>query len=116
MFGIPVTLLPTDHTSLSAYVQAMYDSEILTVSAAARDTARQIFSPGKIWLRVPKAYMALTAGMLPERLRRDFGFPYGDTERRSSERAITFIRSAYPFLPERLRYVGPSYARKLVTA
>src|SRR5205807_2581140 len=69
--------------------------------------ARQIFSPKKWWLRVPNSYMALTAGMLPERLRRDFDLPYGDTERSRSERAIAIIRRIYPQLPERLRYVGP---------
>lgn len=106
MFGIPQGLLPTEHSGLGAYIEAMYESNILTVSARARDIARRIFSPGR-GFRVPKAYMALTASMLPERLRHDFGLPCGNAERRSSERAIALVRGAYPFLPERVRYVGP---------
>ena len=106
VFGVPESLLPTEHTGLSAYMEAMYDSNILTVSATARSIARQIFSPGK-GFRVPRTYMALTSSMLPERLRRDFGLAYGDAERRGSERTIAFIRGVYSFLPERLRYVGP---------
>ena len=51
--------------------------------------------------------MALTAGILPERLRRDFRLPYGDPERRRSERALAWVRRIYPSLPARLRYVGP---------
>jgi len=51
--------------------------------------------------------LALTSGTLPERLRRDFGLSYSETERRSSERALNLIRRAYQLLPVRLRYVGP---------
>jgi len=107
MFGIPAHLLPADSAGLRMYMQAMYESDILTVSAAARHVAAQIFSPTPVWLRIPRTYMALTAGMLPERLRRDFGLDYGNAERRKSERAIALIRRVYPVLPARLRYVGP---------
>ena len=107
MFGIPAHLLPADSAGLRMYMQAMYESDILTVSAAARHVAAQIFSPTPVWLRIPRTYMALTAGMLPERLRRDFGLDYGNAERRKSERAIALIRRFYPVLPARLRYVGP---------
>ena len=51
--------------------------------------------------------MSLTAGMLPERLRREFGLSYGAPERRRSDRALTVVRRVYPHLPVRLRYVGP---------
>ena len=106
MFGIPSHLLPADYTGLSTYVQAMCDSDILSVSAAARHIATQIFAPSMIW-RIPRTYMGLTAGMLPERLRRDFGLPFGDPERRRSDRALVVFRRIYPHLPARLRYVGP---------
>ena len=51
--------------------------------------------------------MALTAGMLPERLRREFGLSYGAPERGRSNGALSVIRHVYPHLPARLRYVGP---------
>jgi len=106
MFGIPRHLLPTNHASLTLYVRAMCDSDILTVSAAARHIATQIFAPSRFW-RVPRTYMALTAGMLPERLRREFGLSFGAPERRRSDRALAVVRRVYPRLPARLRYVGP---------
>ena len=106
MFGIPRHLLPTNHASLTLYVRAMCDSDILTVSAAARHIATQIFAPSRIW-RVPRTYMALTAGMLPERLRREFGLSFGDPECHRSDRALAVVRRVYPHLPARLRYVGP---------
>ena len=42
---------------------------MLTVSPAARKIAEQIFSGGATKLRAPKWYLALTAHLLPERLR-----------------------------------------------
>ncbi len=107
MFGIPGNLLPANSIGLNLYMQAMYESDILTVSGAARHVAAQIYSPSRVWLRIPRAYIGLTAGMLPERLRREFGFDYGDAERCSGERAIALMRRVYPVLPARPRYVGP---------
>jgi uncharacterized protein (DUF2236 family) len=107
LFGIPSTLLPADYMGLNAYVGAMCDSDILTVSAAGRRIAAEIFAWRGSWFRIPGRYRVLTAGMLPERLRRDFGLNYADAEQRSSERALRLIRHAYRLLPTRLRYVGP---------
>jgi len=106
MFGIPRHMLPTTHASLTLYVRAMCDSDFLTVSAAARHIATQIFAPSRIW-RVPRTYMNLTAGMLPERLRREFELAYNAPECRRSDRALAVVRRVYPHLPARLRYVGP---------
>jgi uncharacterized protein (DUF2236 family) len=105
MFGIPRTLLPGTYSEFTAYTAAMCESEILTVSDAAQTIAERLFAGG--WLRIPTSYRALTSGMLPERLRRDFGFSYGDIERRIAERAVERIRHVYQLLPPRLRYVGP---------
>jgi len=56
--------------------------------------------------------MTLTAGMLPERLRREFALPYDDAERRRSERALAVVRRVYRLLPDQLRYVGPYHEAK----
>jgi uncharacterized protein (DUF2236 family) len=107
MFGIPHNALPADYTGLASYIEAMCDSDILTVSAAARHVAGQIFTPSSTWVRVPRTYLALTYGTLPDRLRREFDGSHSEPERRSSERALNLIRRAYQLLPMRLRYVGP---------
>jgi uncharacterized protein (DUF2236 family) len=107
LFGIPETLMAADYNEFTAYAEAMFHSDILTVSAVAQRIAEQIFAGPSRWLRVPASYRAVTSGMLPERLRRGFGFSYGDAERRVGERAVKSIRRAYPLLPPRLRYVGP---------
>jgi uncharacterized protein (DUF2236 family) len=107
LFGIPQECLVPDWRSFRTYTRAMADSDVLTVSPAARDIATQIFSGRVTGVGVPLWYRALTAEMLPERLRMAFGFPFGEPERRSASRALTWMRRTYPFLPDRLRTVGP---------
>ena len=107
LFGVRPADLPADWTSFAAYTEAMSRSDSLAVSPAARDIAQQIFSGSATGLRVPGWYRALTAHLLPERLREEFGFEFGEREARSMKRALAWIRRIYPRLPMRLRAVGP---------
>lgn len=107
LFGLTPADLPADWASFVAYNEAMVQSDILSVSAAARDVAGQIFSGGGTWLRPPRWYQALSVRMLPERLRMEFGFCFDEHERSAADRALAWIRRVYPTLPARLRTVGP---------
>jgi uncharacterized protein (DUF2236 family) len=107
LFGIPQTSLPSNWEEFIAYNRAMWDSETLTVTPEARALAEQVLRGAKAWLRAPKWYGAVTAGMLPRQLRQAYRVPYGEAEQRIAEAAIARIRCIYPALPERLRYVGP---------
>jgi uncharacterized protein (DUF2236 family) len=107
LFGIPPDSLAPDWKSFLAYREAMAESDVLTVSPAARDIAHQIFSGAATRIRPPMWYRALTAQMLPARLREEFELPFEDTEHRSASRALKWMRRTYPLLPDRLRMVGP---------
>jgi uncharacterized protein (DUF2236 family) len=107
LFGIPPDSLPSDWASFLAYGDAMAASDVLTVSPAARDIAQQIFSGRVTGIRPPLWYRALTAQLLPERLREAFELPLGDAERQSAARALVWLRRIYPSLPRWLRTVGP---------
>jgi uncharacterized protein (DUF2236 family) len=107
LFGIPQSCLPPTWDAFTAYNEAMWESEVLSVSAEARAIAGQILQGSRIWLRPPGWYRAITARMLPPRLRADFGLHYGQAEHDAAETAIAWVRRVYPALPERLRYVGP---------
>jgi uncharacterized protein (DUF2236 family) len=50
---------------------------------------------------------ALTAHLLPERLRGEFGLVFGEREQRRMNLALALIRRLYPRLPMRIRAVGP---------
>ncbi|MEH2688765.1 DUF2236 domain-containing protein [Bradyrhizobium diazoefficiens] len=107
LFGLTGDDLPADWSGFAAYTAAMVQSETLTVSPAAREIATQIFTGARPWLRPPRWYRALTASLLPERLRAGFGFELDERDIRSADNAVKWIRRAYPKLPDRLRYVGP---------
>ncbi|WFU78971.1 oxygenase MpaB family protein [Bradyrhizobium sp. CIAT3101] len=107
LFGLTGDDLPADWCGFAAYNAAMARSDTLTVSPAAREIATQIFGGARPWLRPPRWYRALTARMLPERLRTGFGLELDARDKRSADNALRWIRRAYPRLPERLRYVGP---------
>ena len=49
----------------------------------------------------------MTVSLLPPRLRHEFGLPYGPSDHRSAERALTVLRRVHPWVPTRLRHVAP---------
>lgn len=107
LFGIPDGCLPRDWAAFSAYTAAMAQSDTLFVTDEARIMAHRLLAGADTWLPVPASYRALTAALLPSRTREAFGLPYGAAEQRAVRRLIAVIRRVYPFLPARLRYVGP---------
>jgi uncharacterized protein (DUF2236 family) len=107
LFGIPQGALPENWTDFARYVDEMLVSQILAVSDAGRRIAAELFSGAATRWRTPMWYRALTAHLLPPRLRQDFALPYGPSEHRSAQRALTTLRYLYPWMPTRLRYVGP---------
>lgn len=107
LFGLGADDLPADWGDFAAYTAAMTQSDTLTVSAAAREIATQIFSGARPWLRPPRWYRALTAKLLPEQLRAGFGFELDERDVWAADNAVRWIRRIYPKLPDRLRYVGP---------
>ena len=107
LFGLRQADLPSDWASFTAYNEAMSRSDILNVTPAARKIAEQIFLSRATGLRPPKWYLALTAHLLPEQLRGEFGLSFGEREQRSAKLALARIRRLYPRLPMRLRAVGP---------
>lgn len=107
LFGLKSSDLPADWASFAAYNTAMAQSDTLAVSTAAREVAGHIFTGARPWLRPPRWYLALSVGMLPERLRAGFAFDVDERDRRAADRALAWLRRVYPHLPSRLRYVGP---------
>ncbi len=107
LFGIDPSVLPKDWSAFSAYLDDMKQSDTLTVISPARDMAHRLLSGTNTWLPIPGAYRALTTALLPPRLRRAFELPYGNSERRASERLTACMRRFYSALPPRVRYVGP---------
>src|SRR5260370_21100217 len=107
LFGIPQDALPQGWADFAGYVDQMLASDLLAVSDAARHIAAELFAGAGTCWRMPLWYRAVTAGLLPPRLRQDFGLAYGTAEHRSAKQATAVLRCVYPWIPSSLRYVAP---------
>lgn len=107
MFGLEPEDLPPTWADFAADFDAMLGSDQLAVTGAARAIAAEVLAGAGSRLRAPGWYRALTAGLLPEGLRRGFDLPFGDAERGRADRALHRLRRLYPMLPARLRHVAP---------
>ena len=107
LFGIPQSALPQSWADFARYVDDMLTSDTLVVGSAARSIAAELFSGAGARLRAPFWYRALTASLLPPRLRDAFELPYGPSELRSVERVLAVFCHVHPWVPGRLRYVAP---------
>jgi uncharacterized protein (DUF2236 family) len=107
LFGIPPDALPADWNAFVAYTEGMMETEVLTVGSAGREIARSLLAGENRRVRPPVWYQALTAQMLPKRLRAAFGLRAAERDYAQADRALAWIRGMYPLVPERLRTVGP---------
>jgi len=84
----------------------MWTSDTLAVSRPVAEMARFLLTPRRPWLRaLIDEYEVLTAGMMPHRLREEYGFAYSPHRFRRAERRL---RMLHRMTPRRLRYI-PSY-------
>lgn len=108
MYGIPAEIVPAGWEAFERYNQAMWEGPGLAVTPEARAIAQVLLIEGaKPWLRPPRWYLALTARLMPPRLREAYELPFGLHEQRLAAGWLQRLRRLYPRLPERLRTVGP---------
>jgi uncharacterized protein (DUF2236 family) len=103
--GIPAGQLPRSSSELRLYMQSMLDGPELTITEPARRLARELFRPvprvmqPAMWLaRLP------AAGLLPPRLRAEYGFAWGPGSALALRVSAGTVRSALWLLPRSLRH------------
>jgi uncharacterized protein (DUF2236 family) len=75
LFDIPEHLIPPSYKDFQSYMNDTLQSDVITAGDTARDIARGLFSSsveGSLLFLVS----AVGIGLLPERLQREFGFPW----------------------------------------
>jgi uncharacterized protein (DUF2236 family) len=110
LLGIPHAAYPPTLADFRAYMSAMLAGKELQVDDRARDLASYVLRP-RLHAVPSVAYwpiQAITAALLPERLRRDYRLPLGRSERL----LFRALRAGLPVLvralPPRLRQVPPA--------
>ncbi len=108
LFGIPRAALPSGWPEFEAYNRQMWASSELTVTPAAREIAELLFRPPLLGLGpLMRWYRVITAGLLPERLRVEFGLSFGRARERAAFVASIRLLQGQRWLPRRLRYLPP---------
>lgn len=111
LFGIPDSVLPPSHAKFVEYQRDMLSSDVIRVGAPAREIASFLFKSPSPAFRPLFAWLStLTTGLLPPRLRAEFGFSWTRSDRAVFHTSLAAVRRVYPRLPRRLRYV-PAYVR-----
>ncbi len=114
LFGIAEHVAPPDWTTFQRYVASMYaPGSPVCVGRPAREMARFLMRPPQTALGVlSRWYEPITAMLLPERIREEFGFEIGAKERMLFRASVAALRRAYPRLPSGLRFL-PAYNEAL---
>ncbi|MFF1878265.1 oxygenase MpaB family protein [Leifsonia sp. NPDC058230] len=102
---VPAEAWPADRAAFASYWEQMLTT--LRPNDATRAVARQILYPRAIpvWMRMlfPGARL-VTAGLLPEQLRQDFGLPWTERAARSFDRWMRWAAVVYPRIPASWRH------------
>lgn len=99
--GLTRSQMPPTYADFQDYMQAMLQSNVLTVGPQARDIARALYTPSPAG-RVARQLSFIGIGLLPAHLRTAFGFGWSDADERRLRRLAAFSRRVRPLLPDLL--------------
>jgi uncharacterized protein (DUF2236 family) len=109
LFGIADEIVPRTWADFTAYCARMFESDELGVGRPAREIARFLMAPASAAMKPPmRWYAALTAGMMPPRLRDAFALPFDRADRLAYDASVRALRRTWPLIPERVRF-RPEY-------
>ena len=100
-FGIPAELMPPTYDDFECYVDAMLDSDALTVGPAARDVVQALFAPALLGPAI-RLSSFISMGLTPPRLRAAFGLSWSDTHEQRFQQLGALSRRLRPLTPDPL--------------
>lgn len=108
LFGIPESVLPDSWDGFIEYFDGVVNSDLLAVGDVGRQLVEYIFSM-KAWLiPVLNRHKLHTTVLLPERLRREFGFPELTPRVQASfDFDVKLIGTVMHFAPDNIKYMPP---------
>ena len=98
--------VPRTWADLRTYVEATYQSGRLVVSEQAGQVATAVLAPRMAWLIAPAAAAnrLVTVGLLPDALRRQFGFSWSEGEERRLRTVLRAIHATRRLVPGQLPF------------
>ncbi|HET8576602.1 MAG TPA: oxygenase MpaB family protein, partial [Methylomirabilota bacterium] len=106
LLGIPPAQVPYNAAELAAYMKRMLESGEITVTATARELAREVISPPAPWPARPLLALARlpAVGLLPPPIREAYGFEWTTRQARALSLLERLVRRTLPLVPSPLRY------------
>jgi uncharacterized protein (DUF2236 family) len=113
LFGVPRAALPGDYAAFHRSFEDTVEGSALVVDATARALAADVLG-GAFPAPPPldRVRDVVLAGLLPDRLRRDYGLPWGRADRLLFDSVRRSVRAAAPRLPAAVRF-WPHYRTAL---
>jgi uncharacterized protein (DUF2236 family) len=109
LFGLRDEILPPDWHAFTTYFARMVEGDELAVGRPAREIATFLLSArGAPLSPVMRVYAAITAGMLPPKLREAYGLRFSRADALAYEASLGALRRTWAHLPARLR-LRPEY-------
>ena len=110
LLGLANARYPAELDDFRRYLAAMLEGRDLVVDARARELAGAVLRPRLRGMPAPayRPIEVLTAGLLPERLRREYRFRWGAPERAVYRVARAGLPRLVAVLPRRFRQVPPA--------
>jgi uncharacterized protein (DUF2236 family) len=106
LLGVPDAMVPATLEAFQEYVKATVASDAIAVSSAAASLARSILYPPPWYLKpVAPLNVLVTAGLLPPKLRRQYGLHWNGRREKILRVVARAMRAALPFIPAALRVV-----------
>jgi uncharacterized protein (DUF2236 family) len=98
--------VPRSWAATQAYLEEMYRSGSIAVGSDARELAAAVLAPPLSTFIAPVAWAnrLVTVGLLPEPLRRGYGFGWSDSRQRSLDRCLSAIAGARAITPRVLAW------------
>jgi uncharacterized protein (DUF2236 family) len=112
LLGIPASAYPPSLEAFDGYLAGMINGPDLIVDRRARELGAAVVRPpilglpGLTWFPLE----AVTAGLLPPRLREDYGLPWGPAQRALFASLRRGLPGVLPLLPDQLRIMRPARA------
>jgi uncharacterized protein (DUF2236 family) len=107
---VPAGEVPSSYAAFNDYLDEMVHGDELAVTDALRDVVDATLRPELPFVARPLvgALNLATVGLLPERLRRELGLPWGPNRERLLAASRTLLRGSLPLLPGVLREFPPA--------
>jgi len=98
LFGVPEDIVPPTYADFQTYMRDMLGGDVIQVSDAAREIAHALFSP-TLAGRALYAGSVVGIGLMPHRLKQEFGLPWNLRRERWLLRSAHIHRSVRKHLP-----------------